>query len=182
MNPLEAVRAEIARLRSAIENMKQQLAALEQSEKLLEPGYRQGPAARTLAGLANLAVEDVGLTDKIRELLRASFPGAAAPTAIRDLLVSTRQIDPTGRSNFMAEIHNILKRLVTQGDVIEVNLNGAKAYQAARGQSAVDLFASRLAQQSAGLREFTGRMPSPKNRLTGPPAVQNPLAGKKINE
>ena len=132
MNPLETIRAEIARLRRAKADMEQQISALEQSEKLLEPVYGRVPLSQLLAGLGPLITEDAGLTDKIRELLRASFPAAIAPTAIRDMLVSTGQITPppSERSNFLAEIHNVLKRLVTQGDAVEVLRNGGKAYHA----------------------------------------------------
>lgn len=127
MTPLENVRTELTRLRAARDHLEAQIAALEQTERILEPVYGRSLAQEVMQSLVPFG-DSEGLTDKIRKLLVASFPGAATPTAIRDLMVSSG-MDTSGRSNFLSEIHNVLKRLVAQGEVEETMLNGSKAYR-----------------------------------------------------
>ena len=127
MNPLQAIRDEIARLEGLKRSIDEQLSMLRQSEKALEPVYREH---RFISVLDAYPHDDTnpGLTHMVRHILASSYPGAAKPVAIRDLLVQTGQVNPEGRSNFLAEIHNILKRLEAQGEAALVQLGPDKAY------------------------------------------------------
>jgi hypothetical protein len=128
VTPLENVRAELTKLRAAKDRLEAQIAVLEETERILEPVYGTSLVRDLMENLLTPFGDSQGLTDKIRRLLIASFPGAATPTAIRDLMVSSG-MDTSGRSNFLSEIHNVLKRLVAQDEVEETVLNGSKAYR-----------------------------------------------------
>jgi hypothetical protein len=69
-----------------------------------------------------------GLTDRVRTVLRAAFSRALSPVEVRDAVVESGFNVPPGRSNFMAEIHTILKRLETQGDITSTDTEQGKKY------------------------------------------------------
>jgi hypothetical protein len=73
-----------------------------------------GPFPATLsptAKLADVLDDDAGMTERIRVMLRHSGGVMLTPTQIRDRLVEGG-FSLEGRSNPLAEIHTILKRLV----------------------------------------------------------------------
>jgi len=72
---------------------------------------------------------EVGITDKIRQLLQSQPAAAFQPTDIRNNLI-TQKFDLSKYSNAMATIHMVLKRLVEQQQVLLKTLpDGKTAYQ-----------------------------------------------------
>jgi hypothetical protein len=75
---------------------------------------------------------DMGITDQVREVLKAQVPnptpanfagGWLQPMQVRQILEQQRGFDLSGYSNAMAVIHQVLKRLEKQKE-IEIHPNG----------------------------------------------------------
>jgi hypothetical protein len=74
-------------------------------------------------------IAQLGMTDRIRAFLYANPTKSFTPKLVRDLLTANK-FNLKGRSNPMAEVHTVLKRLVASGEVEEViSANNAKAYR-----------------------------------------------------
>ncbi|MDQ2945015.1 MAG: hypothetical protein M3Y27_03590 [Acidobacteriota bacterium] len=77
-----------------------------------EPSH--GEAKTEPQALEDLIDSELGLTDRIRAILKANPDRELSPIEVRDLLLQTG-FNPEGRSNHMAEIHLVLKR-ITEGN------------------------------------------------------------------
>jgi hypothetical protein len=135
MNPLQSAKTERENLLKQRSEIDKRLEAVEQTIRILEPLYSDGRyvihTPPTIDEFMRRA-HDSGLTEQIRALLWATFPGPATPVAIRDLLVNGGLVKNLGeRSNFLAEIHTVLKRLVVQGDAVPTP--DGKGYRATTG-------------------------------------------------
>jgi hypothetical protein len=81
--------------------------------------------------------EGTGMTERIRAILRANKDTVMTPTDVRDALVETG-FSVEGRSNVMAEIHTILKRLVSKNRRIKVTEKDGAAYYGYEDPKALD--------------------------------------------
>jgi hypothetical protein len=111
---LDALVAQRNELDKRIAKLRQSATSL---QSLIEDEVDGGPSEfmRELA--------EIGLTDACREVLKATGEWMLA-TVIRDSL-STVGYDTTGQKNPLSSIHNILKRLVDSGEVVEGILSGS---------------------------------------------------------
>lgn len=97
--------------------------------------------------------EEIGLTDRVRELLRTAKAPTGA-TQIRDQLQS-EGVDASTAKNLLINIHTILRRLREGGEVEEVPLSdGTKLYRH------VTLLQRVLDSQPPNRRAFPSRFPS----------------------
>jgi hypothetical protein len=72
--------------------------------------------------------EEVGLTERVRDFLRAANATVGA-LQIRDQLLA-EGVDPSTSKNLLINIHTILRRLCRGGEVVEVPLpDGTKVYK-----------------------------------------------------
>jgi superfamily II helicase len=121
-------------------------------QKLLETGQEISHVADVLTALAPLAGEvlsineevteimqsvkqvevlEVGITEKIRQVLQAKAAQAFYPVGVRTELEAVKY-DLTKHPNVMATIHGVLKRLVAQQQVVaaaQAGAGGKIAYQ-----------------------------------------------------
>jgi len=74
---------------------------------------------------------DTGLTDAVREVLYAHEETFVSPVFIRDFL-KTSGYEITKYKNALASIHSVLKRLKTQGEVLDSNREGRTVYKWAK--------------------------------------------------
>jgi len=78
-------------------------------------------------------VEDLGLTDAIRWVFKQPMPLPLTPTGVRDRLAEMG-FDLSKYSHMMPPIHNTLKRMKENGEIVEVDapLGLGRAFHAAR--------------------------------------------------
>ena len=128
MNPLLSARSELEELLRQKSEIEKRIAAIEQTIKILEPVYAND-FGRGLWGSVDAILDaDAGLTDRIRDILRRAAPSYLSPTAVRDVLTNSG-FDASGRSNFLAEVHNVLKRLTARNQLDEKSLPTGKIYR-----------------------------------------------------
>jgi hypothetical protein len=109
LNPLEVAQQELElELRKRAE-VDEKIKALQEAIALLKPIYER-PISDNLSLLDRMN-QDLGMTDRIRSILIENPKTEISPTKMRDL-VGLTGFKLQGRSNPMAEIHTILKRLV----------------------------------------------------------------------
>lgn len=104
---------EIERLKAQRAEIEERLAALQEAHHLVEDAWGD------INSSVIKASADVGMTDRIREIL-ATYRGCLQPTDVRDALVRGG-FNLEGRSNPMAEVHTVLRRLVASGEVREAD-------------------------------------------------------------
>jgi hypothetical protein len=137
MNPYLAAKAELRNLRKQEAAIKQRIKAIEKTVVLLEPVYSD-KGEDVWDRLERLAGCDSGLTRRVRGLFDANPLHLFSPVEVRNLLILDG-FDATGRSNFLSEVHQTLRRLVVRGDVEECVTASGKQYrgvQAARSSCA----------------------------------------------
>jgi hypothetical protein len=177
MNPLQAAKNEINELlkkKAEIERrfeadqaeINRRLKAVQQTIKILEPVYANDPWVNALA----FAAYDGGLTDRVRDLLRASFPGAATPVAIRDAILASG-FDASKRSNFLSEIHSVLRRLDSQDEVEPIDAPEGKKFRAKSGLNA-------LAVSEADIHSVIGQ----RSKAPPRPPVREYIPPRRIPE
>jgi hypothetical protein len=120
-----------------------------EEQKLVEKGQEISHLAEAMSHLSPLAGEklvlneviteilhsvkqvealDVGITEKIRQVLQAKSTQAFFPTGVRTEL-ETAKYDLSKYPNTMATIHSVLKRLVEQKQVLQApQQDGRMAY------------------------------------------------------
>jgi hypothetical protein len=156
---IKGARERLAALEQERQAIDMEMAALEQSIRAFEPLVSTPPPSlrgaldrgveTTVAGdwlipgLPPLGVAtqlgdyaDIGLTDAIRAAIKAST-NPLEPTEIRDLIVHGG-FDLSGRSNAMANIHQVLRRLVAQQELKEVPSTDGKTRFEWIGSKSVD--------------------------------------------
>jgi hypothetical protein len=162
MNPLENAKAELSQLLESRAQIEQRIDAMQQTIKLLEPVY--GRELYGVRGLNQLGLtgNDGGLTDRIRAVLSRTSPFGITPVAVRDAVIQGG-FELGERSNFIAEIHNVLKRLVMQGEVEEITTNkSGKMYRPRRASGSLkDLGNPKPVPAPTGYRKITVKMPPP---------------------
>jgi len=123
---LKARRLElVAEYRKAVEEIDAKIASLDLAYKVLREQYDPDYVAE---GFIEPGFTELGMTDQIRALLFASPYKSFTPVLLRDLLVGLG-VNLKGRSNPLAEIHTVLRRLVESFEVEEVPLEKRKAYR-----------------------------------------------------
>lgn len=101
------------------EKIDHELKALEEAAKILRPAYA------TLQGCAGIEPDNVGITDAVRAVLKASGH-YMVPTAIRDGLKQTGLLKDY--PNEMAVIHEVLRRLARNDEADVQDGPHGKAY------------------------------------------------------
>jgi hypothetical protein len=136
INPLDAAKTELDTLLRQATEINSRIEAVREAIKILEPLYgnpmpmpawweaaslnNSGP----LSSLNTLAEMADGLTHRIRKVLRSHAGQPLTPVDVRDLIVASG-FDLSGKSNAMAEIHQILKRIVSDPQFVTfTTLNG----------------------------------------------------------
>jgi hypothetical protein len=94
------------------------LTSPEQDQYGLNPAYMPASNLGWLTGIPSYG--EFGLTDAIRTALKSSTHPLEA-TEIRDRIVANG-FDLTGRSNAMANVHQVLRRLENQGEIRQLPL------------------------------------------------------------
>ena len=110
-NPLQSLQRELETRLAERAAIDQKIKAVRRSIKVLEPLYG-GVRPSGVYPMSILAKGPMGITDRIREVLKANPNQALAPTRVRDLMLSFGFDIPNG-PNPMATIHTILKRTRT---------------------------------------------------------------------
>ena len=131
-NPLLNAKAELEILLRQQAEIERRIAAVRQSITILEPVYGGPSKAEVQADileLLELVVGDAGLTERVRQILGEHFPEYLSPIEMRDILLRTG-FSAEGRSNFLSEIHNTLKRLKIRGIVEDESFPDGKRYRA----------------------------------------------------
>lgn len=127
-NPLLNAKAELELLLRQKIEIERRVAAVQQSIGILEPVYGGNALVSMWDGLESLVGVDVGLTTRIREILRTNSPKYLSPLEVRTVLISSG-FNTEGRSNFLSEIHNTLKRLKIRGEADEQTFPDGKRYR-----------------------------------------------------
>ena len=118
-----ALIAEANRLEREKAEIEKRLSALYVAYDLVYTAYDQlEPKPRILTELADTTL---GITDRIRKTLMAAWPDNLSPRQVRDVLVANG-FKTEGRSNPLAEIHQILKRLAASEEANEIPYSDAK--------------------------------------------------------
>ena len=126
-NPLQSLQRELETRLAERAAIDQKIKAVRRSIKVLEPLYG-GVRPSGVYPMSILAKGPMGITDRIREVLKANPNQALAPTRVRDLMLSFGFDIPNG-PNPMATIHTILKRIAEDADshvdVVEAESGGS---------------------------------------------------------
>src|ERR1035441_5332401 len=112
LNPLFAAKAELDKLLRRRKGLDEKIKVLEEAIAILAPAYETENCA---SPVLPRALND-GMTARIYEILVNNGDREFSPTDIRDLLVAGG-FSLDGRSNPMAEIHQVLKRLAKNNDL-----------------------------------------------------------------
>lgn len=132
-NPLENARKELVALYRERADIDSKIDAVEQTVKILEPVYgsHEDDDVKVFAAAGEMMNPGIGVTDRVRRVLNHyAVDRGLWPTQVRDFLIADG-FDPAGRSNFMATIHTVLKRLVESGEATTWRDDGLPVYQAA---------------------------------------------------
>jgi hypothetical protein len=113
LNPLFAAKAELDKLLRRRKGLDEKIKVLEEAIAILAPAYETENCA---SPVLPRALND-GMTARIYEILVNNGDREFSPTDIRDLLVAGG-FSLDGRSNPMAEIHQVLKRLAKNEDLL----------------------------------------------------------------
>lgn len=109
---LDVIAEELERLKEERKGIEEKMAALRDAHNLIVDWSVDLPKAVAQADA------DLGMTDRIREILMADPPRGFQPTDVRNDLVRAG-FSLEGRSNPMAEVHTVLRRLVASGEATE---------------------------------------------------------------
>jgi hypothetical protein len=178
------IRAAKERL-STLENQRRaiddEMAALEKSIRAFEPLVNVAPLDSPEQGYLHPAYipasnlgwltggvetrSDVGLTDAIRGVLMAA-DRPLEPTEVRDLIVRNG-FSLSGRSNAMANIHQVLRRLVSQSEVQEVvEIDEASRRKSSGPNGAAETWHGKVRfQWKLSQRERDARLPKPSESV-----------------
>jgi hypothetical protein len=134
---LQEAREELVKLLGQKEELDKRVAQLQQTVSGLsalcgeEPVERQSAVQAAILRNYEMVLEGItgkpGLTDAVRAALKA-FNRPLTPVEVRDGLISLGY-DLSIYGNVLASIHTILKRLVDNEEVKEVEKDGKKAYE-----------------------------------------------------
>jgi hypothetical protein len=112
---------ELQKQRNAIDQQMRGYAQIIQSLEFLE---NQEQAESIITALPDL--ETMGLTNAVRTVLQAHPNGSFTPVGLRQVLVESGVTDS---KNLLVNIHTVLRRLKTTGEVSEIESAGEKGYQ-----------------------------------------------------
>src|ERR1019366_1147493 len=113
LNPLFAAKSELDSMLRQRKSLDKMIKVLEEAVAILTPAYE---AEYCATPVLPRALND-GMTARIYEILVTNGDREFSPTEIRDLLVAGG-FSLDGRSNPMAEIHQVLKRLAKNEDLL----------------------------------------------------------------
>ncbi len=118
--------AEIALKKAQID---QKIETVGHALQILQKVYEQPKAEHTFEELFP-DPPDLGVTDQVRRVLRIHHPAYLTPTAVRDELeMRGTSLKQKGYDNPMALIHQILRRLEAQDEVMSTSTDSGKAYK-----------------------------------------------------
>lgn len=144
---LEAAQQELIQLVSARNGIDKRMAQLKTTISLLSALVEEAPTTYELPELG-----DVGITDAIRQLLKEQ--GAAMTPAGLKAKLAERDFDLDKYANAAAVIHNTLKRLEAQKEIVAVKTeSGVTAYS--MEPSFWGQLAGNFAEQLANIPEST---------------------------
>jgi Mg2+ and Co2+ transporter CorA len=125
---IEKLKQQAQELEQRLAEIRDKLAALRDAESLIRDWLQEVPKAAIEASKDTVAepYSELGMTDRIREILKSSGYGMT-PIQVRNQLVRTG-FSLEGRSNPMAEIHTILRRLVVSGEATSYDHDGGTGY------------------------------------------------------
>lgn len=115
-NPLTILESMLRDLLPRRDSLNREIAGLEQAIEILKPVYGDDVAS----GTEITAFAELGITDAVRETLRAVAPNRLTAMQVRDALVKSG-FDLSEYSNPMAIIHQVLRRLIDAGQVVFVS-------------------------------------------------------------
>jgi hypothetical protein len=111
------------RLRNAAD---QRIAQLKSAITILN-GLLEGPPKASPQEVATEEIGDMGITEAVRTVLRTSPGVCATPADVKEDLIGMK-FDLSGYRNPSAVIHNTLKRLDAQGEVVAVDTPSGTGY------------------------------------------------------
>jgi hypothetical protein len=125
----KALDAEASALKQSIESFKRlpEIPSREGSAMRGHPAYLPHTAGEWIHS-NRFADADLGLTDAIRAALIAKADSFMTPTEIRDVIV-IMGFNFGDRPNPMANVHQVLRRLVDQEEVEPMDMGGKTAYR-----------------------------------------------------
>ena len=113
---LETMRKELDSLLELQEDTEQKIAQLKQAIISLAPLAKESNAPRSFWDSVLGELRTIGITDGIREILRASYPQKLTPVEIKEQLKAAGQ-NLSGHKNVMASIHSTLKRMLENEEI-----------------------------------------------------------------
>jgi hypothetical protein len=121
-NPLESARAQLTILVRERDDLNLKIGNLTHAISLMVPVFEQE------SNLVNFEDPNVGLTDRIRAILRMSPGHSLTPTEIK-AYVEGSGYDLSKHSNGMAMIHQVLRRLHASDEIEHVQGDGKSGYR-----------------------------------------------------
>jgi hypothetical protein len=113
---LQNMHKELESLLEKQEEIEQQIAQLKQGILAIAPLTKEPRSSPTCWPNFLSGIMEAGITDSIRDILRATYPKASSPVEIKDQLKSRGQ-DLSQHKNVMASIHSTLKRMLENGEI-----------------------------------------------------------------
>src|SRR5437588_8450074 len=110
---LAEMRKELESLLEQQEDIEQKIAQLKQAIISFAPLAKDSDG---LIGPLVYAFAAQGMTDSIREILRAAFPKQLSPVEIKEQLKAKGQ-NLSEHKNVMASVHSTLKRMLENGEI-----------------------------------------------------------------
>jgi hypothetical protein len=108
---LESMRTELEKAVEEREEIDQRIAQLKQGILSI------APLAKEIAtDELTIAIQSAGMTEAVRDILRAVYPKRLSPVEIKDQLKARGQ-DLTQHSNVMASVHSTLKRMLDNEEI-----------------------------------------------------------------
>lgn len=147
-NLLDSARAELQALLEQKSLIDSKIAAIEQTIQILEPTYGKTPVWPSLAANLLLTANELGLTFAVRKVLESRPNTELSPVSVRDHAVMAGYSFEE-RSNPMAEVHQILKRLAESDPrFVAVPQSGGTCYKFDPSVPAPRLLRRRIIRQS----------------------------------
>jgi hypothetical protein len=113
---LETMRKELDSLLELQEDTEQKIAQLKQAIISLAPLAKESNEPRSFWDSVLGELRTIGITDGIREILRAAYPQKLTPVEIKEQLKAAGQ-NLSGHKNVMASIHSTLKRMLENEEI-----------------------------------------------------------------
>lgn len=151
-NAIEAAEKDLQgwfRIRNAAD---QRIAQLKSAITILK-GLLEGPQKASPSEVVTEEIGDIGITEAIRTVLR-TFPGmCVTPAQVKTDLIETK-FDLSKYANPSAVIHNTLKRLEAQGEVVQITIPSGTSYMLKESTFGAELGGYAATHPSGELSQF----------------------------